>query len=112
MAGLRFSIVGLAGFAPWVFGAGKFHSTTILYTACAIPFFALGGLALYPDVRGRLSLGKTYLLFLERSLPFQRDGVCSISACTANTVKFSVPFSERLLSAWWFVPLSHSEVVF
>jgi len=63
MAGLRFSIVGLAGFAPWVFGAGKFHSTTILYTACAIPFFALGGLALYPDVRGRLSLGKTYLLF-------------------------------------------------
>lgn len=63
MSGLRFSIVGLAGFAPWVFGAGKFSTTTSLYTACALPFFALGGLALYPDVRGRLSLGKTYLLF-------------------------------------------------
>ena len=63
MAGLRFSIVGLAGFAPWVFGAGKFNSIAILYTACAVPFFALGGLALYPDVRERLSLPKTYLLF-------------------------------------------------
>lgn len=63
MAGLRFSIVGLAGFAPWVFGAGKFHSTATLYTACAIPFFALGGLALYPDVRGKLGLIKSYLLF-------------------------------------------------
>lgn len=63
MSGLRFSLVGLAGFAPWVFGAGKFGSTGALYTACAIPFFLLGGLALYPDVRGRLGLGKTYLLF-------------------------------------------------
>lgn len=70
MAGLRFSIVGLAGFAPWVFGAGKFSSTATLYTACAVPFFALGGLALYPDVRGRLGLGKTYLLFFAAFFAF------------------------------------------
>ena len=77
MAGLRFSIVGLAGFAPWVFGAGKFNSTATLYVACAVPFFALGGLALYPDVRGRLSLAKSYLLFFAAFFAFSA-GWCLI----------------------------------
>ncbi len=77
MAGLRFSIVGLAGFAPWVFGAGRFNSTTSLYLACALPFFALGGLALYPDVRARLSLGKSYLLFFAAFFAFA-TGWCLI----------------------------------
>ncbi len=45
---LLFSLVAMGAFCTWAFGANIFESEITLYTACAVVFLGLGGLALHP----------------------------------------------------------------
>lgn len=47
---LLFILVATASFAFWAFGDRLFTSEPALYTACALVFFGLGGLALVPGL--------------------------------------------------------------
>ncbi len=45
-----FTLVAVASFSCWAFGGKLFASEITLYTACAIVFFGLGGIALSPGL--------------------------------------------------------------
>lgn len=45
-----FTLVALASFCCWAFGGNWFSSEPLLYTACAVVFLGLGGVALLPGL--------------------------------------------------------------
>jgi hypothetical protein len=57
-----FTIVSVAGFAPWVF-APKWLPEIAMYAACAVVFIGLSGLLLHRLIIGPGSLSRFYKLF-------------------------------------------------
>ena len=63
---LGFTIVSVAGFAPWALGGRALHHAVGeigLYAACAFAFIALSGLLIHRLIIGPGSLVRFYLLF-------------------------------------------------
>src|SRR5436190_4086936 len=63
---LGFTIVSVAGFAPWALGAGWFQKgigEAGLYAVCAAVFIGLSGLLLHGLILGPGSLPRFYKLF-------------------------------------------------
>ena len=64
---LGFTVVSVAGFAPWaVFGRPLYRllGEAGMYAVCAVVFLGLSGLILHPLLTGRGSLWRFYKLFL------------------------------------------------
>ncbi len=61
---LLFALVAVIAFCTWAFGGGVFKSETTLYSACAIVFLGLGGLALHPysGIQSRTKMAITFAL--------------------------------------------------
>jgi len=61
---LLFAMVAVIAFCTWAFGGGVFKSETTLYSACAIVFLGLGGLALFPysGIQSRTKMAITFAL--------------------------------------------------
>ena len=58
-----FTVVSVAGFAPWALGERWFPSAVVMYAACALVFVALSGLLLHRLIIGPGSLARFYKLF-------------------------------------------------
>jgi hypothetical protein len=61
-----FTLVSVAGFAPWAFGGAWFYprvGEAGLYATCAVVFIVLSGLLLHPLIIGPGSLARFYKLF-------------------------------------------------
>lgn len=90
LSAILFTLVAVASFSCWAFGGRLFHSELTLYTACAVVFLGLGGVALSPG------------------LPPGKGGI----------VRFSVVFAVSFLAyaflwstAWFLLPNTLGEVV-
>jgi hypothetical protein len=70
---LGFTIVSVAGFAPWALGGRLLHHAVGeigMYAACALVFVALSGLVLHRLIIGPGSLVRFYLLFTAAFLAY------------------------------------------
>jgi len=70
---LGFTLVSVAGFAPWALGAAWFHDKVGeagMYAACAAVFIGLSGLLLHRLIIGPGSLWRFYLLFGAAFFPY------------------------------------------
>lgn len=86
-----FTLVSLLSFSIWAWGGRLFSSEPILYTACAVVFLLLGGIALLPAT-----------------------GLSSVRQATAFCLKFAmgfVVFAFLWSAAWFFFRDTFGEVV-